>query len=140
MALFLANCGGGMFGGTQSTLVMMAVPTEQHGVAMGVLSLAIGAQAAGMLGIGAAPAHASSVHRSSIESRSLTALRAGVQSVCTGEVGQFLSPGTTMLLFCALGVATQALFSLLLPDCRRMLAPREPGPKSANAAAHEASA
>ena len=52
LALFLANSGGGMFGATQATLVMLAVPVEQHGLAMGVLSLAIGAQAAGMLGIG----------------------------------------------------------------------------------------
>ena len=97
-----------------------------------------------------------------------------------GEVGELLSPGTTMLIFCALGVCsfspsllpcacvyvracaracvracvrasvrpsvrpsvrvtvslrararvcvgvgTQVLFSLLLPDCRRMVAPRE---------------
>ena len=77
-----------MFGGTQATLVMMAVPTEQHGLAMGILSLAIGAQAAGMLGIGAAPVHASSVHRSSTESRCLTALRAGATIIVQGRWGR----------------------------------------------------
>ena len=49
IGLFVAHIGGGFFGATQATLVMMAVPVAQHGVGMGVLTLAIGAQAAGML-------------------------------------------------------------------------------------------
>jgi MFS family permease len=55
-ALLAANLCGGFFGATQSTLALRAVPATQQGLAMGLLSLSIGAQAAGMLLIGQAAA------------------------------------------------------------------------------------
>ena len=51
--LFLANACGGGFAATQATLVMQAIPDYAHGLGMGTLTLAIGAQAVGMLLIGA---------------------------------------------------------------------------------------
>ena len=42
-----------------------------------------------------------------------------------GEMGEIVEPGTVLLLFSGAGVVTQVIFSLLLPDCRRMVAPRE---------------
>ena len=52
VGLFMANAGGGLFGAMQAALAMQAVPPTQHGTAMGMLSLAIGGQAAGTMCIG----------------------------------------------------------------------------------------
>ena len=49
VGLLAASCGAGFFGATQAALVMQAVPPAQHGLGMGVLALAIGAQAGGMI-------------------------------------------------------------------------------------------
>jgi predicted MFS family arabinose efflux permease len=48
----VASVGGGLFGSTQSTLVMTAVPAALRGRAMGLLSMAIGALPIGMLCLG----------------------------------------------------------------------------------------
>jgi len=52
LALFLANCGSGFFGSTQSTLVLTAVPDEVRGRAMGLLSMSIGALPVGTFVLG----------------------------------------------------------------------------------------
>jgi MFS family permease len=44
LGLVAASSAAGLFGATQAALVMQAVPPAQHGIGMGVLSLAIGAQ------------------------------------------------------------------------------------------------
>ena len=49
VGILFANAGGGFFGSIQATLVMQALPPEQHGTGMGTMTLAIGAQALGML-------------------------------------------------------------------------------------------
>ena len=51
-ALFLATCGSGFFGATQSTLVLMAVDEKMRGRAMGLLSTGIGALPIGAYALG----------------------------------------------------------------------------------------
>ncbi len=51
-ALFLANCGSGFFGSTQSTLVLTVADDETRGRAMGLLSMAIGALPVGTFVLG----------------------------------------------------------------------------------------
>jgi predicted MFS family arabinose efflux permease len=50
--LLLSSVGTGLFGSTQSTLVMTAVPIEVRGRALGLLSTAIGTLPLGMLALG----------------------------------------------------------------------------------------
>lgn len=52
VALWVASCGSGFFGATQSTLVMTSVGAEMRGRAMGLLSMAIGALPLGMYLLG----------------------------------------------------------------------------------------
>ncbi len=51
-ALFLATCGSGFFGATQSTLVLVAVDEKMRGRAMGLLSTGIGALPIGAYALG----------------------------------------------------------------------------------------
>ena len=60
-ALLGANFCGNLFGACQATLVMLAVPKGQQGVAMGVVTMAIAAQAVGMNLIGAVASATSAV-------------------------------------------------------------------------------
>ncbi len=50
--LYLSSIGAGIFGSTQSTLVMMAVSEEARGRALGLLSMSIGALPVGMFALG----------------------------------------------------------------------------------------
>ena len=50
--LYLASIGAGFFASTQSVLVMVAVPEEVRGRALGLLSMSIGALPVGMLALG----------------------------------------------------------------------------------------
>ncbi len=52
VALWVAACGSGFFGATQSTLVMTSVGAQMRGRAMGLLSMAIGALPLGMYSLG----------------------------------------------------------------------------------------
>jgi hypothetical protein len=52
LGLFGANVAGGLFGGTQATLVLAAVPPADHGLGMGLLTLAIGTVAFGDMLLG----------------------------------------------------------------------------------------
>jgi predicted MFS family arabinose efflux permease len=52
VALLLAATGMGLFGSTQSTLVMTSVGTELRGRALGLLSTAIGVLPIGMIALG----------------------------------------------------------------------------------------
>lgn len=52
VALWVASCGSGFFGATQSTLVMTSVGADMRGRAMGLLSMAIGALPLGMYSLG----------------------------------------------------------------------------------------
>ena len=52
VVLLAASVGTGLFGSTQSTLVMTAVPAEVRGRALGLLSTAIGMLPLGMLALG----------------------------------------------------------------------------------------
>eukprot|EP01047_Picozoa_sp_COSAG01_P005968 COSAG01_NODE_212_length_21797_cov_14.197806_3_plen_185_part_00 len=52
LGLFGANAAGGLFGGTQATLVLAAVPPAYHGLGMGLLTLAIGTVAFGDMLLG----------------------------------------------------------------------------------------
>ena len=51
-ALFVSACGMGLFGSTQSTLVMTSVAPELRGRALGLLSTAIGVLPLGMIALG----------------------------------------------------------------------------------------
>ncbi len=51
-ALVCSGIGSGLFGATQSTLVMAAVPEQLRGRALGLLSMAIGALPVGMYALG----------------------------------------------------------------------------------------
>lgn len=57
VALFVASCGSGLFGATQSTLVLTSVEASMRGRAMGLLSMAIGALPAGMYLLGELATH-----------------------------------------------------------------------------------
>ncbi|MCP5026544.1 MAG: MFS transporter [Actinomycetia bacterium] len=50
--LYVSSIGAGLFGSTQSTLVMMAVPEGARGRALGLLSMSIGALPVGMFTLG----------------------------------------------------------------------------------------
>jgi predicted MFS family arabinose efflux permease len=50
--LLVASAGMGLFGSTQSTLVMTSVSPELRGRALGLLSTAIGVLPMGMIGLG----------------------------------------------------------------------------------------
>ena len=52
IALICSGVGAGLFGSTQSTLVMAAAPEELRGRALGLLSMAIGALPVGMYVLG----------------------------------------------------------------------------------------
>ena len=53
-------------------------------------------------------------------------LASGAQTVgglLIGETAELVAPGRTMLIFSALGVGSQLLFSAVFPACARMVAP-----------------
>jgi len=52
MFVFLSSIGAGLFGATQSTLVMITVEADVRGRALGLLSMAIGALPLGMFALG----------------------------------------------------------------------------------------
>ena len=96
LGLFVASVGGGLFGATQSTLVMLSLPPSQHGLGMGILSAAIGAQAAGMLMLGE------------------------IGSYFDQSVGLVEGPSYTVLSLAAAGVVTQAVSWCALPQLSRV--------------------